>query len=384
MRWLMTCLAAAAVLAAALVGAREDDTPMPETGQTWVEIDGETYGARPDSQGPIGGGLGYAHVVTDGNYHAKSIDELLDALGKAKDGETIFLDPAAEMDFTGLIYAEKLVLGIPGGVTLASNRGQDGSSGALLYSDAFQTAPLIKTLGPGVRVTGLRLRGPDPKPRLDHHRRAFSTGRQDASAYYYALPNSNGIQADHPGLQVDNCELSGWSHAAVYLTTGDYHHIHHNYIHHNQRNGLGYGVSHGYGDNCQSLIEFNFFDYNRHSIAGTGKPGNAYEARHNIEGGHAISHYFDMHGGRDRGDGTNIAGDWMRVHHNTFMRADQAAVVIRGVPQQQAEIHNNWFAAREPSGAVFRPWPVGGATRVLVYDNAYGAEAPQVKDRWQR
>jgi hypothetical protein len=381
MRWLMTCLAAGAVLSVALVGAREDDVPMPASGQTWVELGGVTYGARPDEQGPIGGGVGYAHVVTDGTYRVKTIDELLDALGKAQAGDVIYIDPAAEMDFTGLVYAEKLVLGLSGGVTLASNRGQDGAPGALLYSDAFQTAPLLKTLDPDCRVTGLRLRGPDPKTRLDHHQRAFGTGRADASGYYYALPNSNGIQADHPNLEVDNCELSGWSHAAVYLTTGSGHHVHHNYIHHNQRNGLGYGVSHGYGDECVSLIEFNVFDYNRHSIAGTGKPGNAYEASNNVEGGHAISHHFDMHGGGDRDDGTNIAGDWRRVRHNTFQGATQRAVVIRGVPQEKAQIHHNWFAAPQPGPAVIGPWPLPGRTHVVVEENAYGTVSPAVEVR---
>ena len=46
------------------------------------------------------------------------------------------------------------------GVTLASNRGCKGSEGAVIYSEAFQTRPLIRALGPDVRITGLRLRGP--------------------------------------------------------------------------------------------------------------------------------------------------------------------------------------------------------------------------------
>ena len=45
--------------------------------------------------------------------------------------------------------------------------------------------------------------------------------------------------------------------------------MHHNFIHHNQYNGLGYGVCHG---SAYSLIEANLFDANRHSIAGTGVP----------------------------------------------------------------------------------------------------------------
>jgi hypothetical protein len=317
--------------------------------------------------------------VTDGQHKVKTPEELVAALAKAQPGEVIFIDPKAELDFTTLIYAEQLVLTIPGGVTVASNRGQDGSLGALLYSEAFATSPLLTTLGPDVRLSGLRLRGPDPKRRLDHHRRAFSSGRaeKDASAYYYKFPVSNGIATKFPGLEVDNCEISGFSHAGVWLSNGDRHHVHHNYIHHNQYHGLGYGISHGYGENAVSLIEYNVFDYNRHSIAATGKPGNAYEACNNVEIGHANGHYFDMHGGADRKDGTLIAGDWMKIHHNTFTLTEAATVVIRGVPQQQAEIHHNWFAHPTLEGPV-RPWPCGGATHVICQENAYGREKPVV------
>lgn len=361
---------------------REDEGAMPALGQTWVEIEGQVYGARPDAAGPLGGGAGYAKVVTTGQYQVATVEELVAALGKAVAGETVFIDPKAELDLTTLVYAEKLVLQVPGGVTVASNRGQDGSVGALLYSDAFQTRPMFATLGPNVRFTGLRVRGPDPKRRMDHHKRAFASGREekDANAYYYALPVSEGLTTTYPGLEVDNCELSGFSHGAIHLSDGDRHHIHHNYIHHNQYHGLGYGVVHGYGAQSVSLIEYNVFDYNRHSIAGTGKTGNAYEASNNVELGHANGHYFDMHGGRDRKDGTVIAGDWMKVHHNTFMRREQAAVVIRGVPQQLAEIHHNWFT-HAVLGEHVVPWPSGGETHVVCQNNVYGREKPAVLDR---
>jgi len=49
-----------------------------------------------------------------------------------------------------------------------------------------------------------------------------------------------------------------------------------------------------------------------------------------------------MHGGRDRKDGTDIAGDWLKVHHNTF-RAAKPALSIRGTPREKAEVHGNWF-----------------------------------------
>jgi len=255
---------------------------------------------------------------------------------------------------------------MPEGVTLAGNRGHRGSRGPMILSDEFATRPLFRCAGPGVRVTGVRLRGPDPKQRLEHHDRSFSEGR--GHKYYYKFPISEGIRTDCPALEVDNCELAGWSHSAVYLRAGNGHHVHHNFIHHNQYNGLGYGVCH---DKCTSLVEQNVFDYNRHSIAGTGAPGSGYEARNNVEIGRSLSHCFDMHGGRDREDGTEIASEWMKVHHNTF-RARNRAVVIRGVPQRKAEVHHNWFCHRTPEEAVH------GEARARIYSNACGRHNPKV------
>ncbi len=372
-------LAWCGAVAAGAAPSRPDEVPPPDLGRTWVEIGGEVYGARPDEVGPIGGGAGYQRVITKGDYRVSTVDELIDALKKAQAGQVVFVAGDADIDCTTLVFAESLVLGIPEGVTLASDRGHNGSPGAILYSDSFATNPLIRALGPKVRLSGLRIRGPDPKPRLDHHRRSFNPARGDSKvqhAYYYRFPISSGIEATQPGLEVDNCELSGWSHAAIHLVSGTDHHIHHSYIHHNQYNGLGYGVAHGYGKESVSLIEYNLFDYNRHSIAGTGKPGNAYEARNNVEIAHSLSHCFDMHGGSDRQDGTEIAGDWVKVHHNTF-RPDCQAVVIRGVPQQSVEIHHNWFRQDAPGANVVRPWPAGGATRVECRDNAYGQGVKQ-------
>ncbi len=162
--------------------------------------------------------------------------------------------------------------------------------------------------------------------------------------------------------------MSGWSHAAVYLTEGIKHHIHHNYIHHNQREGLGYGVCLGYGEDISALIEYNLFGYNRHSIAGTGVPGNSYEARHNIELGNSLNHNFDMHGGKDRKDGTDIAGERILIHHNTFMNPNVRPIVIRGIPMDKAEIYNNWFAQEMLGAGVIFPWPISEKTKICFFN----------------
>ena len=77
---------------------------------TWVEIGGAVYGAKPDERGPIGGGKGYANAVTAGDYTAKSLDALLDALSKAKAGQVVFIPAETEIDLKSRIYIEQLVL----------------------------------------------------------------------------------------------------------------------------------------------------------------------------------------------------------------------------------------------------------------------------------
>ena len=163
---------------------------------------------------------------------------------------------------------------------------------------------------------------------------------------------------------MDNCEISGFSNSATAFTVGSSRgYVHHNLIHHNQKAGLGYGVSVGGGE---VLVEANRFDYCRHHIASSGAPGSAYEARYNICGENANGHLFDMHGGRDRGDATDIAGDWMNIHHNTFECIEARSVGIRGVASHGARIHHNWFYSPDPENIV----KAGYGTR--VYRNVLG------------
>ena len=336
---------------------------------TWTEMNGAVYGAKADERGPIGGGDGYANAIAKGDHSVKDLDALLEALSKAKAGQVVFIPGETEIDLTARIYIEQLVLEVPEGVALAGDRGHNGSKGALLTSDALKTPVMIRAAGPDVRITGLRIRGPNAKRYLDHHRRSFGAGG-GGHEYYYKFPTSDGVRSDHPRLEVDNCEISGFSHAGVYLAKGADHHIHHNFIHHCQHNGLGYGVCH---NGSRSLIEHNLFDWNRHSIAGTGRPGEGYVARHNVELGVSLSHCFDMHGGRDRKDGTDIAGTSIEIHNNTF-RAPQTPVVIRGVPEEKCDVHHNWFVKHGDAGRA-----VVSSEKTNVFDNAYGEKPETAK-----
>ena len=129
----------------------------------------------------------------------------------------------------------------------------------------------------------------------------------------------------------------------------------------------GTGICH---DGAESCIERNLFDFNRHSIAGTGCPGTGYEAAHNVELGDSLSHCFDMHGGRDRRDGTDIAGTWFRIHHNTF-RAVQTPIVIRGTPEREGVVEYNWFPNHEQEGKGTNGPAVIGGDRLVVRNNLF-------------
>jgi len=333
----------------------------------------ETFGAEANPTGSaIGGGEGYSRAVRRGDFRAGTAAELIAALAKAAAGQVVYVPDEAKIDLTPLVREKKLVLEIPAGVTLASGRGRGGSAGGLIFSDEMKTNPLFRTAGANVRVTGLRIRGPDGETREKELRRRLREGGRKS---YYAVPTSDGIRCSHAKLEVDNCELAGWSHAAIYLRKASAAHVHHNHIHHCRRLGLGYGVCLNEAD---ALIEANRFDYCRHHIAGTGRPGTSYEARYNLVGPHANGHSFDMHGGRDRRDGTDVAGTWIRIHHNTFRAVHVPAVVIRGRPEKLAEIHHNWFLHPGESAAVRQTNAKGN---VKTSDNRFGARraAPAAK-----
>ena len=80
-----------------------------------------------------------------------------------------------------------------------------------------------------------------------------------------------------------------------------------------------------------------------------------------------------MHGGSDRKDGTNVAGTWLKVHHNTFW-CPKAAVVIRGVPEEQADVRQNWFCHASAGRAVRTEG------RTDVTNNVYDRTSPARRD----
>ena len=200
---------------------------------------------------------------------------------------------------------------------------------------------MLRVDGPGVRITGLRLHGPD------------SSIENDDPIHCVGESRLSGVEVSGPtpsrwGTEIDNNELSSWpgNGLAVFGIMGV--RVHHNVIQFNRRQehngtcdrdyGLGYGISVGPGS---AIIEANVFDHNRHDIASDGSPGAYYTATYNLVLTGAVQHSFDVHGGKDRKDCTNIAGSAFVIHHNTFLQSRKPAVRIRGIPMRGAFIYKN-------------------------------------------
>jgi hypothetical protein len=225
---------------------------------------------------------------------------------------------------------------IPAGVTLASNRGSGGSAGALIKRtenlNGGWEEPMFIAGGNNVRVTGLRLEG-------EMYPQDYGNGEvYPGSIYeqYYLV----GIYANgRSGLEVDNCELRGWAWSAISIRQCSNAYIHHNYIHHCQARGEGYGTN-LYGGSA--LLEANIYDYNRHDVTGAGMTGEQYEARYNHHLGHGNAigaANYDVH--QDEEGGTGGAGSKFLIHHNTIDGGVVAAVHIRAVPSIGCYVDHN-------------------------------------------
>ena len=321
-------------------------TPTPTPGQN-------VYGADANPTGnPIGGGNGYKSTVSrsDADFIVDTTAKLVSALSSAQSGDVIWVEGNANIDMSGRTTT------IRSGVTLASDRGQGGSDGGRIYQTSSGTR-LFTIGGQNVKITGLRLEGPQK-----------STSASGST--------NVGIYTSYRNLEVENCEIFGWGNAAIGIAgtggsdmkTGAY--IHHNYIHHNQVAGLGYGVCLSSGG--VALIEANYFDYCRHGITGAGNAGDGYEARYNICGPNWIStspHNFDMHGVVT--GSTTIAGDTIKIHHNTFLGTTSqmpTCIAIRGVPRVGAYIDHNWFYFTRDAPV----WQTGGKNGISMTNNLIG------------
>ncbi len=299
-----------------------------------ITRDGKVYGITDDGS-PLGGGAGYDGIITNGDFTVGTFDELQSALEQAKAGQTVFISANVQIDLT------KRPITVPAGVTLASDRGavqRDGSisAGAMLFTSVRQKEAVF--LSENARFCGITLVGPDTERHMTHLQRGLNEEGNQYTEYYYNLMLTCGVFVTGNGAEVDNCEISGFSEAGVHIDDCVDVVVHHNWIHHNQRNGFGYGVVLG----GQTYVEVyrNLFNFDRHAIAADGSANSGYSAHDNAHLGTAIYHIFDAHGGADRGDGTQIACERIDMYNNVFL-SDKIPYKKRGTPQEYSKFTRN-------------------------------------------
>ncbi len=282
---------------------------------------------------PIGGGANYTDVITilQAQYYIHTVEELLTALNDCQDGDILLLNPQNQFDLTG--YP---TLTIDKSITLASNRARSTGSGALLFDSDITLGTsqnsksiFINITADQVRITGLQIQGPHPE------------------IYRNDIKRSKGIQIqDADCVEIDNCEISQWTHSGIYISESLKSYVHHNFFHNCQGYGLGYAVS-LYGES-ESIIEANNFRINRHDIAGSGDLGQRYTARYNniIRNANLDSaHSFDMHCIQESTNNCNgpynVAGSIIKIYNNNFNDNRNTDIKIRGNPHLGAWIELN-------------------------------------------
>jgi hypothetical protein len=316
---------------------------------------------------PIGGGKGYSNIISMNDpritYIATNTSQFLDILEEAQSGDVVYIPEDVDIDLTGIQYG----VTIPSGVTIASNRGYKGSSGGRILQNRDGNDPAsggwngqcaLKTGGDNIRITGIRLEGPD-------------TTTQRLSAI--GQTGKIGFNSLHRNIIVDNCEIYGWSMAGIMAGSGAdpiySSHIHHNYIHHCQADGFGYGVL----NNGVTLIEANIFDYCRHMIADDGDPAQFYEARYNIFGEHT-GNYAQQVDAHPPGGWTNPRpelGTTVYIHHNTFLHTGSDDNIRLHPSYHTSYIDHNVFYRTDAQNCVYVLY---GYENIVVEDNMWAVD----------
>jgi len=307
------------------------------------------YGAPEYVNGsPVGGGDEYLGTIgpSQADYVVDTAAELKSALAAAASGNVVYVADGATITIASSSWYGVNSSGIgtgcylKAGVTLAGGRGRAGVTGGIIRVDpALQPTSfsvLIWCAGSGCRVTGLTLVGAQD-----------GTTGDNMWCGVWAGDNAN----------IDNNEIHGFGCAGVRVDrniTGVW--VHHNYIHHNQQTGSGYGVYvNAYSINYVSsvVVEGNHFDSSRHHIAAShGK--SSYIFRYNYLGANCTNTQIDCHGNNDGGTGDldkdaggeyiYPAGEHIEIYNNTSLNTTQPLVKIRGTPYSGGfvSVHNNW------------------------------------------
>ncbi|ADJ13895.1 hypothetical protein [Halalkalicoccus jeotgali] len=306
---------------------------------------------------PIAGGTGYHADISldDADVIVDDQDAFVSALNSTAD--VIGIEGHTRIDLSGRDYelADQ---------TIISDRGDDGSPGALLYtSDRGADSPAwdggsngrgVITVRGNARISGVRYRGPfydyNDNPAypgyipLDDG--ATYADRQAMRQERYA----RGLRLVSDEIEIDNCELYGWPVQAIAVGAASLPvspHIHHIYGHDCMMVGAGYVID---IFNGHPRIEMSYFNATRHAISGFGHPECGYTLEDSVFGPITTSHAVDMHTLAENGDEGNLtAGDRVEVRRCTFAFTENIqgqnaqAIVFRGYPEDEYVTENNRF-----------------------------------------
>lgn len=314
----------------------------------------------------IGGGKTYSKLLTPADCGNNIVTTLADFMSEIKVANNrIWLGAFLNV---GTSYLESQ---IAKGVVIAS----DLTGGLNFTATNTRYIPLLYA-GVNNHIIGIRLHGPWEVADNPDDNPPFNTGIR--------------VVKGMTGVVIESNEIWGWPYAAIEPDSDTK--ILFNYLHHNQRDGIGYGI--GHGTNSNTLVMGNFIDYSRHHIEGTrGTPGVRFELVYNIFGAHCTNTQIDCHGGHDLQGGVTQdysvpAGHTLLVHHNTSLCTSQRFVGIRGYPVNICDCHHNWtyYTAGSPCAGLNCPkgWVV--YAQVLGAVNDWGAKQPYVRmtehDNW--
>lgn len=299
------------------------------------------FGQNPN----VGGGEDYNNWVEKPKNRADIVynaGQLIAKLKTASKGSVVYIDDNAEINLDGYSNIE-----IKSGVILASGRGRDGSLGAKLVRTQKvkdEEFGLFSVTGDYVRITGLRIEGPDKDKK----------GNSDEI--------NNGISVNSPiaitcrNIVIDNNEVFGWQRAGIEVRNVKGVFIQQNHIHHCLYRKI-FVTSRGYGvvvyDTAEAKINNNLFDHNRHDVASDGHPLSEYHFYSNLVLNGGISHSLDVHGWHEtrsntetREDGSYYAGLRFSIENNIILSSDPPHIFIRGNSEETVIIKNNHFSKK--------------------------------------
>jgi len=279
---------------------------------------------------------------TNGFVRVPEEMDLFAALEQAHWGSVIQIRPDFLVEMTG---TEEL--NISSGVTIRGQR-RALQAGALFTSEGETDggSRFFFTKGGFARMTGLQLVGPSRDKDPGMHQRGIVIEKNPDPA----LPETFGDTI------LDHNRLSGFPTAAIEVagqSLADWAcppppdfvrtekvQVVRNFIHHNTREGFGYGVV--VGNDGLAEIVGNTFMMNRHAIAADGMAQTRYRAWFNLVQSNVPTYGrlenraqadFDMHGsdGSDHHTG-GIGGGEVEIARNTFLGSDRLNYDLRGKP----------------------------------------------------